>query len=242
MTRGLQWRIALGVVVLAGCFVLLYPSLGPVPAFWAEYLPSSPIRLGLDLQGGLYLLLEVERDKAVEAVVDQTIQEASTRMKHEMIRYTDIERTSAAGFSVYLKDAEQASLFDEKALGRLVNFKKTGSASSQKGFEVQLQMDPKYVEAIKERAEQQAVEIIRNRIDAFGVTEPNVARQGSGQIVVHLPGLRKDTDRAIDIIKRTARLEFKIVDEQADIAAAERGEVPPDDQLLYQSKRDPDTG
>ena len=73
MTQSLEWRIGLVAVVLAACVFLLYPSVGPVPEFWAKYLPNSPVRLGLDLQGGLHLTLEVEADKAVEAVVDQSI-------------------------------------------------------------------------------------------------------------------------------------------------------------------------
>lgn len=242
MTRSLQWRIIMVAVVLGICLFLLYPSLGPVPAFWSKYLPNNPIRLGLDLQGGLYLVLEVEADKAVEALVDQTIAEASGLMKDERVRYNDVTRTSETTFSVYLKDAEQANLFDEKVLEKLHNFKKVASAPAEKGFEVQLQLDPKSVESIKTRAVRQAVDTIRNRVDAFGVAEPDVVIQGTDRIVVQLPGLKEDINRAIDIIKRTARLEFKLVDEKADVAAAERGDVPQGDEILYKVDRNPRTG
>ena len=117
--------------------------------------------------------------------------------------------------------------------------KKFPRAAADKGFEIQLEIDPKTVESIKQRAVRQAVDTIRNRVDAFGVAEPDVVVQGADRIVVQLPGLREDINRAIDIIKRTARLEFKIVDEKGDVAAAEKGEVPPGDELLYQMNRNP---
>src|SRR5271157_390282 len=237
MTQNLQWRIILIGVVLAVSAFLVYPSVGPVPPFWAKYLPNNPVRLGLDLQGGLYLVLEVQADMAVEAVVDQSVLEASALMKDEKIRYNDIQRTSPTSLTVYLKDADQAGLFDEKVLDKLQNYKKGSAAQTDKGFEVQLQMDQKTAEVIKQRAVRQAVDTIRNRVDAFGVAEPDVVVQGADRIVVQLPGLKEDINRAIDIIKKTARLEFKLVDENGDLSAALKGDVPAGDEILYQVER-----
>ena len=131
MMQSLQWRGALVAVVLAVSLFLVYPSIGPVPAFWAKYLPNNPVRLGLDLQGGLYLTLEVQSDMAVEAVTDQTISEASALMKDEKIRYNDVIRTSATALSIYLKDPEQEPLFDEKVLDKLHSFKKISAGRSR---------------------------------------------------------------------------------------------------------------
>jgi preprotein translocase subunit SecD len=237
MTQNLQWRIILIGVVLAVSAFLVYPSVGPVPPFWAKYLPNNPVRLGLDLQGGLYLLLEVQADMAVEAAVDQSVSEASALMKDEKIRYNDIQRTSTTSLTVYLKDADQAGLFDEKVLDKLPNYKKASASQTDKGFEVQLQMDQKATEIIKQRAVRQAVDTIRNRVDAFGVAEPDVVIQGTDRIVVQLPGLKEDISRAIDIIKKTARLEFKLVDEKGDLNAALKGDIPTGDEILYQQER-----
>lgn len=242
MTQNLQWRIILIGVVLAVSAFLVYPSLGPVPPFWAKYLPANPVRLGLDLQGGLYLVLEVQADMAVEAVVDQSVSEASALMKDEKIRYNDIQRTSPTSLTVYLKDEEQSGLFDEKILDKLQNFKKVSAAQTDKGFEVQLQMDQKTAEGIKQRAVRQAVDTIRNRVDAFGVAEPDVVVEGVDRIVVQLPGLKEDINRAIDIIKKTARLEFKLIDEQGDLSAALKGDIPAGDEILYQVERNARTG
>ena len=191
MIESLKTRFIIIFAVLIVCIFLIYPSLGPVPAVWSKYLPDSPIRLGLDLQGGLYLVLEVQADKAVEAVVDQTMLEASGLMKDERIRYLDLRRDKADSFVIYFKDSDQASLFDQKVLEKIPSFKKISSEQTDKGFETELQLDPKTVESIKQKAVRQAVDTIRNRVDAFGVAEPDVVIQGTDRIVVQLPGSKR---------------------------------------------------
>lgn len=242
MIQNLQLRFAIILAVLIVAIFLVWPSIGPVPSFWSKYLPDSPIRLGLDLKGGLYLVLEVEADKAVEAVVDQTVLEVSSLMKEERIRYNDVVRSSDTSLTIHLKDAEQASLFDEKVLGKLSNFKKISADPSEKGFEIKLSLDPKVVESIKHKAVRQSVDTIRNRVDAFGVAEPDVVISGADRVVVQLPGLKEDVNRAIEIIKRTARLEFKLVDEKGDLASALKGDVPPGSEVLYKVDRNPSSG
>jgi|UniRef100_A0A7C4AQM1 preprotein translocase subunit SecD len=242
MIQDLRIRFGIiGIVVLVSIF-LVYPSLGPVPAFWSKYLPDNPVRLGLDLQGGLHLILEVQADKAVEAVVDQTASEAAAMMKDEKIRYSDIRREPSATIEIVLKDAEQAALFDQKVLDKLHNFKKISSTPVDRGIEIKLQMDPKSQESIKQKAVRQAVDTIRNRVDALGVAEPDVVIHGADRIIVQLPGLKEDLNRAIDIIKQTARLEFKLVDEKGDLNAALKGDVPVGDEVLYKIDRNPATG
>jgi preprotein translocase subunit SecD len=242
MILSLQWRGAIIVLVIAASAFLLYPSIGPVPPFWAKYLPNSPIRLGLDLQGGLNLSLEVDTDKAVESTVDQAMSEAGAIMKDSKIRYGDIERTSTSSFAVYLKDSSQEPLFDDAVINKLGNFKKLSSGASDKGFEVQLGLDPRVAEDIKHQAVRQAVDTIRNRVDELGVAEPDVALQGTDRIIVQLPGLKEDVDKAVRIIKRTARLEFKLVDSKGDVNAALKGDMPAGDEILYKVDRNPRTG
>jgi len=241
MIQSLQWRIAIIAAVLAVGLFLVYPSFGPVPQWWSKYLPSSPIRLGLDLQGGLYLMLEVEAEKAVEALVDQAVSETLAQMKEARIRYNDVLRTSPTGLTIFLKDQDQEPLFDAKVLDKLQNFKKISSSAGDKGFEIHLQLDPKTVESVKQRAVRQAVDTIRNRVDQFGVAEPDVVSHGEDRILVQLPGLAEDINRAIEIIKRTARLEFKLVDEKGDLNAALKGDIPPGDEVLYQLDQNPRT-
>ncbi len=242
MIQDLRIRFGIiGVVLLVSIF-LVYPSVGPVPEFWSKYLPANPVRLGLDLKGGLHLILEVEADKAVEAVVDQTASEAAAIMKEEKIRYSDIRRGDGFTIEILLKDPEQAGLFDQKVLDKLHNFKKISSGPVGGGFEIKLQIDAKSQESIKHKAVRQAVDTIRNRVDALGVAEPDVVLHGEDRIIVQLPGLKEDLNRAIDIIKQTARLEFKLVDEKGDLNAALKGDIPVGDEILYKIDKNPQTG
>lgn len=241
MNQSLKWRMITVAIVLVACVFLLYPSVGPVPEFWQKYLPNSPVRLGLDLQGGLHLVLEVQAEVAVETMVDQTISEVLSLMKDEKIRYNDAIRTSPNSLAVILKDADQASLFDAKLLEKLPSFRKISSGTTDKGYEIQLQVDPKVAETIKQKAVRQAVDTIRNRVDAFGVAEPDVVIHGQDRIIVQLPGLKEDINRAIDIIKQTARLEFKLIDEKGDLTAALKGDIPQGDEVLYKIDKNPRT-
>jgi preprotein translocase subunit SecD len=242
MIQSLQWRIAIIVAVLAVGLFLVYPSFGPVPKWWSKYLPSNSVRLGLDLQGGLYLMLEVEAEKAVEALVDQAASETMAQMKEAKIRYNDVVRSSPTGMTIFLKDADQEPQFDSTVLGKLENFRKVSSGPGDKGFEILLQLDPKQVELTKQRAVRQSVDTIRNRVDQFGVAEPDVVSHGEDRILVQLPGLQEDINRAVEIIKQTARLEFKLVDDKGNLNEALKGDIPPGDEILYQLDRNPRTG
>ncbi|MBP1699962.1 MAG: protein translocase subunit, partial [Deltaproteobacteria bacterium] len=116
------------------------------------------------------------------------------------------------------------------------------SPSSEGGiWKVRLVLDSRETDYVKKRAIEQALEIIRNRIDQFGVAEPEITLQGTDQILVQLPGIR-DPQRAIKLIGQTALLEFKLVDEEGDVDEALKGNIPPGDMVLYQRSVDPQTG
>ena len=109
------------------------------------------------------------------------------------------------------------------------------------GATVIARMKPAEIQAIRTNAVVQGVETIRNRIDQFGVREPQIIAEGENRIVVQLPGV-KDQQRAIELVGKTALLEFKLVDEGASLEEALKGNVPEDDQVLYQKSVDPQTG
>jgi preprotein translocase subunit SecD len=116
------------------------------------------------------------------------------------------------------------------------------SSSGEGGiWKVELILDSKETDYVKKRAIDQALEIIRNRIDQFGVSEPEITLQGTDQILVQLPGIR-DPQRAINLIGQTALLEFKLVDEEGNVEEALKGHIPEGDILLYQRSIDPQTG
>src|SRR4030042_4590280 len=113
------------------------------------------------------------------------------------------------------------------------------SSSGEGGiWKVQMVLDSKEADTVKKKAIDQALEIIRNRIDQFGVSEPEITLQGADQILVQLPGI-KDSQRAINLIGQTALLEFKLVDEEGNIDEALKGTVPEGDIILFQRVVDP---
>src|SRR4030067_1019230 len=114
-----------------------------------------------------------------------------------------------------------------------------GSVTSS-GATIQARMTPGEVQAIRANAVTQGVETIRNRIDQFGAREPQIVAEGEDRIVVQLPGV-KDQQRAIELVGKTALLEFKLVDEGASVEEALKGNLPEGDQILYQRAVDPQT-
>jgi preprotein translocase subunit SecD len=239
-----KWKLSLilGIIVLGGIYVV--PSLySTVPDWWTalRILPSEKIHLGLDLQGGVHLVLEVQVEKAVENRIERTAEELRDAMKKEGIRPVELGRPSKTEISVRIPKKESIEAFDkmlDKDFGMLRIVSRTAEGES---LLVRLDLPDQEVKYIEEMAAKQAMETIRNRIDQFGVSEPDIRRQGQDRILVQLPGI-KNPKRAIDLIGKTALLEFKLVDEEHDVEEALKGKVPPDDEILYQVVEDKTTG
>ncbi len=102
-------------------------------------------------------------------------------------------------------------------------------------------LEKQAADRVRQYAVDQSLEVVRNRIDEFGVSEPVIQRQGEKQVVVQLPGVT-DPDRAINLIGKTAQLKFYIVDDNVSASEIESGNIPFDDVILYQKQTDPITG
>ena len=225
MLSGLKWRSILYAAITAFAILLLVPTLTPqLPQWWSKILPSEKIHLGLDLQGGMYLLLGVEADKAVESYVEQVRSNLKDDLKEQGIPVGKLEREKKDHIVLEFSGAKEKV---DNLLSRRFSMLHELSSSSGEGgmWKTELILDPKEIEAIKKRAIDQALEIIRNRIDQFGVSEPEITLQGTDQILVQLPGVR-DPERAINLIGKTALLEFKIVDEEGNVDEALKGAYP----------------
>jgi preprotein translocase subunit SecD len=222
----------LAVIITAIIYVL--PSFKP--ALW----PHKKINLGLDLQGGMHLVLEVDSDKAVESTIERISQELRSFLKKEHIRHLGINRIEGNQISVKLNEQKNIDAFD-KLLDREFQGLRIVSRSVEKEtLTMIIDLPAKETDHIKKLAAEQALETIRNRIDQFGVSEPDIRQQGENRILIQLPGI-KDTQRAKDLIGKTALLEFKLLDEVHDIEAALKGNVPPGSEVLYEVKEDPET-
>jgi preprotein translocase subunit SecD len=206
-------------------------SVGSLPSLFPGVLPrSEPMNLGLDLQGGMHLVLEVQAEKAVENTVERMMEEARRLLEKEKVEVSRLVRDGIGGIQVKVAKAEERDKA-QRVLGEIVSLDKTPGASPD---ELRLTLQGREAKRIQELAVRQSLETIRNRVDQFGVTEPHIVPEGERRIVVQLPGI-KDPQRAINLIGKTALLELKAVDTTVNPESAERKEtpVPPDLQLLY---------
>jgi preprotein translocase subunit SecD len=232
--KNLSWRAVSVIAVIIVSVVYILPTINP--SLW----PHKKINLGLDLQGGMHLVLEVDTEKAVESTIERISQEMRTLLKKEHIRHIGLNRIDGSRISVELQGQENIDKF-EKLLDKEFKDLRILSKSTHNGILTMiLDLPDKEASQIKKLATEQALETIRNRIDQFGVSEPDIRQQGEKRILIQLPGI-KDTKRAKDLIGRTALLEFKLVDETHDLNSALQGNVPPGSEVLYGIKEDPET-
>ena len=225
------------VVVVA--LVYLTPSLTKnLPPWWSNVLPKDKIHLGLDLQGGIHLNLEVEAAKAVESNLERVVEELKHDLRKSKVRYLELKRLGKEGISLKLMRDEDVTPFQEMLRANYPDFD-PGTPSYEEGKPVfRIMFLQKARERIMRMAVDQALETIRNRIDQFGVSEPDIRPQ-EGHI--QLPGI-KDPKRAIALIGKTALLEFKLVDEDHSVDEALKGHIPPGDEILDETSIDRSTG
>ena len=243
MSKTLGWR---GIIVLAlvlGAFLYLTPSLsGKLPPWWSSFFPQEKIHLGLDLQGGMHLILEVEVDKAVESHLERVVEEIKQDLRDSKIRYLELGRHGTEGIDLILMREEDKKTFEDLVNSNYSDYEIELGPSQEEGFSLRLILSPKAKAQVMKLATDQALETIRNRIDQFGVSEPDIRPQENNhRILVQLPGI-KDPERAIELIGKTALLEFKLVDDENSLEEALKGNVPSGREILYKVSRDPDTG
>jgi preprotein translocase subunit SecD len=240
MLKSLRWKFILYAAITAFAILLLLPTLtSQLPPWFMKVIPADKIHLGLDLQGGMHLLLTVEGEKAVESYLEQIINSLRDELKEKGVPFGKLERDKANQIILEFSGAKEK--VDNLLTQRFTMLRELSSSGEGGIWKVQLVLDSKETEYVKKRAIDQALEIIRNRVDQFGVSEPEITLQGTDQILVQLPGVR-DPQRAINLIGQTALLEFKLLDEEGNIDEALKGNIPPGDMILYQRSVDPQTG
>jgi preprotein translocase subunit SecD len=242
VSKNLGWRGVIVIALVLVAFLYLTPSLGGgLPPWWSSFLPREKIHLGLDLQGGMHLILEVEADKAVESHLERVVEELKHDLRKSKIRYLELRRHGTEGIDVTLMREEDKKVFEDLVEANYVDYKIEPGPGKEEGFSLRLILNPKAKVQIMKLATDQALETIRNRIDQFGVTEPDIRPQEKHRILVQLPGI-KDPKRAIELIGKTALLEFKLVDEENSLEEALKGNIPTGREILYQVSVDPKTG
>ncbi len=235
MFKDLKFRTLITAVIVGVCLLFLLPTLLPeIPEELKAFLPKEKIKLGLDLQGGMNLVLEVETDKALDGVAERTLNDLKEAMIAAKIRFRDLEKTKDATISLELANKESVDAFEKLVHDSYPDFEEKPSEVNDERTKVVLKIKDKVAAHMKKAAVEQSLETIRNRIDQYGVSEPEIIPQGDDRIMIQLPGI-KDPRRAVNLIGRTALLEFKLVDDDNSLEEALKGNVPPGDVVLYGS-------
>ncbi len=233
MSKSLKLRG--GLVFL--CLLLSLISLAPT--FIADSLPGwwtgafDPIHLGLDLQGGMHLVLGVDVDKAVESRLDSSLDQVESLLNEEDVIFKRVERLPGERLSITVYDTQAGTQVDTLMKDNFPNLEPLTLTDEGGYIQKNFRLSNQEVASIKDYAIRQALETLRNRVDQFGVSEPTLQLQSDNRILIQLPGV-KDPDRAIALLGKTARLEFKMVAEDVNPEDAVKGILPPGTELLYE--------
>ena len=227
MYTDLKWKIPLILFAILGSAYLAYPL-------------KDKIALGLDLQGGMHLVLEVQTEKAVEASLERIADDIKREIEEEDY---EVDRVRAdiknKTITVLMVDAIDLKPVEDIMKNYTAYLQNEGVVREGRGYLFRLSKEEE--NRIEQNAVSQGLETIRNRVDQFGVSEPTIQAQGEKRILVQLPGI-KDADRAIKLIGKTARLEFKLVDESVSSQTALNGAMPEGDEVLYKREENVETG
>lgn len=201
-------------------------NLAPATPSWLSMLGAEPMKLGLDLRGGVHFLMEVDMDTALSKLQEQTMDNMRSDLREKNIPYATVRKLDNYGVEVRFRDAATRDSAVSYLSPRHRDLVITSSGDSAARV---VMTDDRLSEA-REYAVQQNINILRNRVNQLGVAEPLVQRQGSDRIVVELPGIQ-DTARAKEILGATATLEFRLVNTNVDATAASSGRVPGDSEV-----------
>jgi preprotein translocase subunit SecD len=228
---GLKVKGIFILAVLVGAAVAILPTLQAYRPGGDPNAIRNKVNLGLDLQGGMYLDLAVDTESAVTRVLDRLAVEVEDALLDRLVDYLTAERRGQA-VDLVLAPGEQVD-WNADPFDRML----TGFTLEQvEPQHYRISLPPAEMERIQKNATTQALEVIRNRIDSLGVSEPSIQRKGDTEIVVQLPGLR-DREQAIKAIGTQAVLEFYLVEENVSQANLD----PARQTVKYEEVRDETT-
>lgn len=224
MYKHVYWRLLLILLIIIVCIISASPL-------------DKKINLGLDLQGGMHLLYEVDTDKAILTSLDNTADDLTKYLETKDINISSAHRVEETVI-IRFAGPEQAELVtnlieEEYNILELVSGEPDESVHTYA-------YTADHRKIVYENTVDQVLETLRNRIDQFGVAEPTIQREGDNRILIQLPGV-KDRKRAIGIIGKTARLDFRMINEKVSPSEAIANGAPIGSEILYQKEYDPIT-
>lgn len=222
------WKLALVGILCALGLVFAAPNLldSESAENLPDFLPNSQISLGLDLQGGSHLLLEVEVAVVVKERLEALVDSIRTELRKERIRYGGLG-ANASGVAVTIKDTAQA----DKAYDIIRKLDTGFETDLGDGGQITMNMTEVALKERRVAAVEQSIEIVRRRVDPKGVKEPTITRQGDERILLQVPG-EDDPEKLKKLLGQTAKLTFHLLDNKGSIADAMAGRVPPGSKLV----------
>ena len=190
---------------------------------WVRFLGLNPMSMGLDLRGGIHVVIDVDMEAALDQALERYVGDIRTELRDSKIRYLTVARE---GSRILIK-FNDAAMRDEaqRTLGREFRDLDIQPLDEGGSFVIAASLPPSQQEQIRSFALQQNITTLRNRVNALGVAEPSIARQGDRRIVVQLPGAQ-DPGRLKELLGATATLEYRLVDTEHSVADALDGRVP----------------
>ena len=208
-------------------------NLAPATPEWLKSLGGHPLKLGLDLRGGVHFLMEVDMKSAISKREIQYVADLKIKFREDKLRYAAVVKVKDLGIVARFKDEESR---DGAELSVRKNFTELDTRTRDVGelYEVVISIPDTKISEIKDYAVKQNIATLRNRINELGVAEPLIQQQGSERILVQLPGVQ-DSERAKRILGTTATVDFRLVNESA---GTNPQRAPAGSELIKQ----PDTG
>lgn len=238
-----RWKIIVLVVSLLFGLLFAFPNLltqaqrDALPG----WLPKNTLNLGLDLQGGSYLLLEVDVPAMQQARIDNLVEDVRVTLNEAQVRINGLQRESN-GVVISLAEGAQMDAGLRALRDSVRGVGPTGQAERQVtrlgGDRIRFAYTDAAMAAMGPTAVDQSIEVVRRRIDSLGTREPSITRQGADRIVVQAPG-ESDPSQLERVIGQTAQLTFQMVDSENSVQEALAGAVPPDAQLLTDEQGTP---
>jgi preprotein translocase subunit SecD len=228
-----KWKIILVALVSLAGAIWAAPNL--LPRETTDRMPTwlQPVSLGLDLQGGSYLLLEVDTGYVVREHLNSLVESIRTTLRKEKVKYADLGLLGKDGVKVRLLESADF----ERMRTELKRLDPGATFDMAADGTVSYRYDEQALRGRINQAVDQSLEIVRRRIDEMGTREPSIQRQGSDRIVVQLPGV-KEPDRIKALLGKTAKLTFHMVDDSTSPEDARAGRLPPGSVLLPSTESD----
>lgn len=226
-----RWNIVFILVLTFLSIVYALPSMlsqeaqDKLQASLPSWMPVHGVTLGLDLQGGSHLLLEVKTDVAISDRVNTLVDQMRSELRAGKIAYENLGEANGKAVVTISKPEEITQA--RQLLGKI----DTGLLFEQDGNRLTISLSEEAIAARKKQVVDQSIEIVRRRVDESGTREPSIQRQGEDRIVVQLPGV-SDPERIKNLLGKTAKLTFRLVNDEVAPADVEARRVPPGFEAL----------